>query len=77
MTHRSYSVAETKSPGATVKEYERFFSDMELEFGPGIVDRLKSKFTTSSSGSHSYSVQGGCKTVLCDMSICVFACRNT
>jgi hypothetical protein len=40
------------------KEYERFFTDMELEFGPGIVDRLKSKFASASSASHSFAGQG-------------------
>ena len=33
------------------KEYECFLNNMELEFGPGIVDRLKSKFAAVSSSS--------------------------
>ncbi|OQV23626.1 hypothetical protein BV898_02369 [Hypsibius exemplaris] len=55
-SNRSYSlVSSTDSHGGSnrsspsVREYERrFFSEMELEFGPGIVDRLKTKFSSKS-----------------------------
>ncbi|XP_055337845.1 proteoglycan 4-like [Paramacrobiotus metropolitanus] len=36
---------------AAADKYERFLDDMELEFGPGIVDRLKSKFVAGATGA--------------------------